>query len=124
MHRSTPLLHVEAGVCSFASHKLQSASLRKGSQIENCCLCLLYIVVGECISLAALQFSSLSQSAEVSCRIYSSHSITMAHLFNLIGRIAFAALFIMSAFNKYTDFEATVGVSDCGITSRVACHPT
>jgi uncharacterized membrane protein YphA (DoxX/SURF4 family) len=34
----------------------------------------------------------------------------MAHLFSIIGRFAFAALFLMSAYNKFNDFEGSVKV--------------
>lgn len=41
----------------------------------------------------------------------------MAHLFNLLGRVAFAALFLLSAYNKFNDFDGAVavrGAAPCG----------
>ena len=39
-------------------------------------------------------------------------------VFNYLGRLAFTAMFLMSALNKFNDFEGTVQVST---VTRVAC---
>ena len=55
-------------------------------------------------------------------------TVTMAHLFNLIGRVAFAALFLMSSYQAYQNFDGIVQVrrqdakTACSGPLRICTH--